>query len=277
MTPPATPASATDTVNGTHLAAYALGPGKGFVLGVASPRRAPGDHTSPPSRPSCSPSSPASTRAARGGPLLRARTAAARRPARGRWPPCSAESGGWSCTRAPPGARPRTPLAASALGAALGSAAGRPGGRVVRVLVPAGRRRRPPCPAGPCGVSAPAEPPDWPAADTQAARALARARATRAAAGPARRPPRPHRPRPAAGRRRPTPRRCSPPRGDPRPDRHPAHLAVPARQLGPHGGGAVRAPQHRPAAHRALRGAAGGGPRRPGRTDGVVVRAAPRP
>ncbi len=39
------PTSATDTVSGIHLAAYALGTGQGFVLGVAAPQRAPGDHT----------------------------------------------------------------------------------------------------------------------------------------------------------------------------------------------------------------------------------------
>ncbi|MDV9174890.1 PucR family transcriptional regulator ligand-binding domain-containing protein, partial [Streptomyces sp. W16] len=41
----ASPTSATDTVPGTHLAAYALGTGQGFVLGVAAPHRDPGDHT----------------------------------------------------------------------------------------------------------------------------------------------------------------------------------------------------------------------------------------
>lgn len=43
--PTPTPSSATDTVGGSHLAAYALGGGRGFVLGVAAPRRDPGDHT----------------------------------------------------------------------------------------------------------------------------------------------------------------------------------------------------------------------------------------
>ncbi|MBT2675268.1 PucR family transcriptional regulator ligand-binding domain-containing protein, partial [Streptomyces sp. ISL-14] len=43
--PGTTPASATDTASGTHLAAYALGAEQGFVLGVAAPRRDPGDHT----------------------------------------------------------------------------------------------------------------------------------------------------------------------------------------------------------------------------------------
>ncbi|MGW3731008.1 PucR family transcriptional regulator ligand-binding domain-containing protein, partial [Streptomyces sp. NPDC000851] len=40
----AIPTSATDTVAGTHLAAYALGSGQGFVLGVAAPHREPGAH-----------------------------------------------------------------------------------------------------------------------------------------------------------------------------------------------------------------------------------------
>src|SRR5690606_21499852 len=39
------PASAADTVAGTRLTAYALGAGRGFVLGVAAPRQEPGDHT----------------------------------------------------------------------------------------------------------------------------------------------------------------------------------------------------------------------------------------
>ncbi|WP_345140307.1 PucR family transcriptional regulator ligand-binding domain-containing protein, partial [Streptomyces mexicanus] len=37
--------SATDTVAGLHLAAYALGAGQGFVLAVAAAHREPGDHT----------------------------------------------------------------------------------------------------------------------------------------------------------------------------------------------------------------------------------------
>ncbi|MEU6125674.1 helix-turn-helix domain-containing protein, partial [Streptomyces sp. NPDC047123] len=42
---PAAPASAADTAGPTHLAAYALGGGRGFALGVATDRREPGDHT----------------------------------------------------------------------------------------------------------------------------------------------------------------------------------------------------------------------------------------
>lgn len=70
-------------------------------------------------------------------------------------------------------------VTASALGAALGSALVDAGGDVVRVLVPGDRE--PTAQAGwTCGVSAPVAPHEWAAADTQAARALARARATRA-------------------------------------------------------------------------------------------------
>ncbi|MFD5795746.1 helix-turn-helix domain-containing protein [Streptomyces diastatochromogenes] len=79
-------------------------------------------------------------------------------------------------------ARPEGPapdaVAASALGAALGSPLVDLGRDVVRVLVPA-EREPVPQPGWTLGVSAAAGPREWPAADTQAARALARARATR--------------------------------------------------------------------------------------------------
>lgn len=71
-------------------------------------------------------------------------------------------------------------VSASALAAALGSALVDVGGEVVRVLVP-GDRVPAAQPGWTCGISAPASPHGWAAADTQAARALARARATRAA------------------------------------------------------------------------------------------------
>ncbi|MDX3159263.1 PucR family transcriptional regulator ligand-binding domain-containing protein, partial [Streptomyces scabiei] len=88
----------------------------------------------------------------------------------------------WHVVHARPaerGARPEA-LAAAALGAALGSALVDADGEVVRVLVPAGREVTGQ-PGWTCGVSAPAEPHAWPTADAQAARALARAGATRAA------------------------------------------------------------------------------------------------
>src|SRR5690606_16065587 len=65
-------------------------------------------------------------------------------------------------------------LAASALGTALGSSLVDPAGEVVRVLIPADRTVEP-LPGWILGVSPAAAPPDWPAADTRAARALARA------------------------------------------------------------------------------------------------------
>jgi DNA-binding PucR family transcriptional regulator len=70
-------------------------------------------------------------------------------------------------------------VAASALGAALGSPLVDLAGDVVRVLVPAAREPAPQS-GWTLGVSDPATPAEWPAADTRAARALARARATRA-------------------------------------------------------------------------------------------------
>ncbi|MCG0065880.1 PucR family transcriptional regulator [Streptomyces tricolor] len=85
----------------------------------------------------------------------------------------------WRVVHARPESQLPDTVAASALGAALGSPLVDLAGEVVRVLVPAGREPEPQ-PGWTLGVSAAAGPPEWPAADTQAARALARARATRA-------------------------------------------------------------------------------------------------
>ncbi|MER6925213.1 helix-turn-helix domain-containing protein, partial [Streptomyces spiralis] len=87
----------------------------------------------------------------------------------------------WSVVvvHARPGAQAADAVAASALGAALGSALVDLADGVVRVLVPADREPGPQ-PGWTLGVSAAVAPADWPAADTQAARALARAHATRA-------------------------------------------------------------------------------------------------
>ncbi|MFI6623610.1 PucR family transcriptional regulator ligand-binding domain-containing protein [Streptomyces sp. NPDC050528] len=181
-TPPNRPAptSATDTVLGIHLAAYALGTGQGFVLGVAAPQRAPGDHTI------------ASVAAVLLSLLTgehQSRTGADRSSALVRLllgaPPEDVASllGGdrWVVVHAAPDAganRAPDPVAASALGAALGSALIDLAPDVVRVLVP-GDREPAPQPGWTLGVSAPVAPEDWSAADTQATRALARARATR--------------------------------------------------------------------------------------------------
>ncbi|MFC9845344.1 helix-turn-helix domain-containing protein [Streptomyces sp. NPDC060223] len=174
------PSSATDTVGGTHLAAYALGAGQGFVLGVGAARREPGDHTI------------ASVAAVLLSLLTgehqsgsgAARSAALVRLLLGASPEAVAPllGGGerWVVVHARPagdGPAPDT-VAASALGAALGSALVDAGGDVVRVLVP-GDREPAPQAGWTCGVSAPVGPGEWAAADTQAARALARARATR--------------------------------------------------------------------------------------------------
>ncbi|MEU2748190.1 helix-turn-helix domain-containing protein, partial [Streptomyces collinus] len=172
------PTSATDTAAGTHLAAYALGAGHGFVLGVASPQRAPGDHTvvsvAAVLLSLLTGEQQSGTGAARSSALVRLLLGAAPEevaPLLG--------GGRWVVVRArPDGTGPADPVAASALGAALGSALVDPAGDVVRVLVPADRAPAP-LPGWTLGVSAAVAPHDWPAADTQAARALARARATR--------------------------------------------------------------------------------------------------
>ncbi|MFJ7135593.1 PucR family transcriptional regulator [Streptomyces fungicidicus] len=175
---PPTPTSASDTVDGTHLAAYALGTGHGFVLAVATPHRTPGDHTI------------ASVAAALLTLLtgqLQSSTATARSSALvrlllGTPPPDVAPLLGaerWHMVHArPDGQAPPDPLAAAALGTALGSALVDPAGETVRVLVPADHPVEP-LPGWTLGVSTAVAPEDWPAADTQAARALARARATR--------------------------------------------------------------------------------------------------
>ncbi|MER7479594.1 helix-turn-helix domain-containing protein [Streptomyces sp. NPDC126510] len=172
------PASATDSVNGLHLAAYSLGAGHGFVLGVAAARRAPGDHTvasvAAVLLSLLTGEQQSGTGAARSSALVRLLLGA---------PPEEVAAllgdGPWIVVHARPerdGAP--DPVAASALGAALGSALVDPADDAVRVLVPAGRAPAP-LPGWTLGVSAAVDPHDWPAADTQAARALARARATR--------------------------------------------------------------------------------------------------
>ncbi|WP_234384809.1 PucR family transcriptional regulator [Streptomyces sp. MMG1121] len=172
-----TPTSATDALGGTHLAAYALGSGGGFVLGVAAPRREPGDHTI---------ASVASvllslltgehhsgTGAARSSAFVRLLLGA--RPQE--VAPLLGE-GSWVVVHARPEAQLPDAVAASALGAALGSPLVDLAHDVVRVLVPGGREPEPQT-GWTLGVSAAVAPRGWPEADTQAARALARARATR--------------------------------------------------------------------------------------------------
>ena len=168
--------------------------------------------------------------------------------------------------------RPRRRLRA---GRGARVAAGRPG---------AGRRtgprarptaNRPRSPAGRWASAPPRPPRTWPSADTQAARALARARATRTAAGPARRtaPASPtwsrHEEAEAHARDAPRPAR-----------RHPALTETLRTWLSLHGSWdrtAVALSVHRNTVRQRIARCAAlleRGPGRPGRTDGAVVRAA---
>ncbi|MGW1884386.1 PucR family transcriptional regulator ligand-binding domain-containing protein [Streptomyces sp. NPDC001970] len=172
-----TPASATDTVDGVSLAAYALGGGEGLVLGIATEAREPGGHTvagvavvllslltAPHQGVDATGRSAALVR------LLLGAAPAEVAPALGPGP--------WTVVHA---ARPGPPpdrIAASALGAVLGSALVDADGATVRILL-SGDRRVEPQPGWTLGVSDPAAPADLSAADTAAARALRRAEATR--------------------------------------------------------------------------------------------------
>ncbi|MEU7056200.1 helix-turn-helix domain-containing protein [Streptomyces sp. NPDC046197] len=172
------PSSATDTVSGAHLAAYALvGTGQRFVLAVVSPQREPADHTiasvAAVLLSLLTGEHQSGAGAARSSALVRLLLGA---------PPEDVApllgTGRWVVVHARPDAQAPDAVAASALGAALGSALVDLADGVVRVLVPA--EREPSAqPGWTLGVSAAVAPRDWPAADTQAARALARARATR--------------------------------------------------------------------------------------------------
>ncbi|MER5791807.1 helix-turn-helix domain-containing protein [Streptomyces sp. NPDC001980] len=193
---PGTPASATHATAGTHLAAYALS--TGFVLGVATPAREPGDHTiasvATVLLTLLTGEQQSGSGAARTSALVRlllGGTAEEVAPLLG---------GGdtWFVVHASPiekrdiaevgargTARPATPhphppdlLSATALGAALGSPLIDPVGDIVQVLVPADRTLQPQ-PGWTLGVSAPVPAQQLSAAAAQAARAIARARATR--------------------------------------------------------------------------------------------------
>ncbi|SNX59559.1 PucR-like helix-turn-helix protein [Streptomyces sp. TLI_55] len=174
---PGTPTSATHTVAGVHLAAYALGAGQGFVLGVAAPARDPGDHTiasvAAVLLSLLTGEHQSGSGAARSSALVRLLLGAGPEevaPLLGGAP--------WFVVHAAPDGQSSDAVAASALGAALGSPLVDLGEDVVRVLAD---RAPDPHPGWTLGVSSPVEPHDWTLADTQAARALARARATRSA------------------------------------------------------------------------------------------------
>ncbi|MGW2287845.1 PucR family transcriptional regulator [Streptomyces phaeochromogenes] len=175
-----TPSSASDTAAGVHLAAYALGTGQGFVLGVAAPRRDPGDHTiasvGAVLLSLLTGEHQSSTGAARSSALVRLLLGAAPEEVA----PLLGGGERWVVVHARPDGPAPDAVTASALGAALGSALVDVDGDVVRVLVPAGRREPAVQPGWTCGVSAPVGPHEWGSGDTQAGRALSRARATRA-------------------------------------------------------------------------------------------------
>ncbi|MER5376368.1 PucR family transcriptional regulator ligand-binding domain-containing protein [Streptomyces sp. NPDC002553] len=179
-------ATASDTApDGDRLTAYALGTGRGLVLGVAASRREPGDHTVVSVAAVLLSLLTAGHRTATGA----AHSSALVRLLLGAAPEEVAPllgGGRWRVVHGRPQGRAPDAMAASALGAALGSALVDSGERaeegagdgIVRVLVPAGRE--PVAQEGwTLGVSAAVEPGEWALADVQAARALARAHATR--------------------------------------------------------------------------------------------------
>lgn len=170
-------ASASDTAGGVRLAAYALGAGRGFVLAVALPGGSSGDHTitsvAAVLLSLLTGEQLSGSGAARSSALVRLLLGAAPEdvaPVLG--------GGPWTVVHARPDGHAPDPVAASALGAALGTPLVDLGADVVRALLP-GDRAPAAQPGWTLGVSAPAAPGEWPAADAQAARALARARATR--------------------------------------------------------------------------------------------------
>ncbi|GGU42249.1 PucR family transcriptional regulator [Streptomyces lavendofoliae] len=161
------PASAADTVDGAHLAAYALGGGRGLALGVASGHREAGDHTiagvavvllsllTAPHQ-----GADEATRSAALVRLLLGAAPADVAPLLGDAPWTVVHARGEG---APPHGPP--PLGTPLVDAREGT---------VRALLPAGRDIAP-HPGWTLGVSAPAAPDGLGAADLQAARALRRA------------------------------------------------------------------------------------------------------
>ncbi|MFF3326183.1 PucR family transcriptional regulator ligand-binding domain-containing protein [Streptomyces sp. NPDC002889] len=178
-TPPRTTAGATGSgaPSVTHLAAYALGGNQGLVLGLAAPAREAGDHTVA----GVAVVLLSLLTAPHQGTEATDRSTALVRLLLGASPAEAAEllgPGPWTVVHARGGRG--TPFAAAALGAALGSALVDPDADGdVRILLPAGRDVAAQ-PGWALGVSAPAGPDELAAADTQAARAVRRAAATRA-------------------------------------------------------------------------------------------------
>lgn len=198
--PRPTPASATDTVSPppapepagpagpgsadpaasavSHLSAYALGGSRGLVLGLAAPAREAGDHTVA----GVAVVLLSLLTAPHQGADAAGRSAALVRMLLGASPAETAAllgQGPWTVVHGQGG--DDSPFAATALGAALGSALVDPDADgCVRVLLPAAREVGAQ-PGWTLGVSAPALPEELAAADAQAARAVRRATATRKA------------------------------------------------------------------------------------------------
>ncbi|MFJ4837563.1 PucR family transcriptional regulator ligand-binding domain-containing protein [Streptomyces sp. NPDC088746] len=176
------PSSATDTRGGTHLFAYALGGGQGLALALATPRRDFGDHTvagiavvllsllTAPHQ--------GADAAGRSAALVRLLLGAAPKDVA----PLLGDGDAWTVVHARRAdGTPAGALNAGALGAALGSALSDVDRETVRVLLPGRHEAVPPQPGWTLGVSGPAPVTALPDADTQAARALGHAEATRAA------------------------------------------------------------------------------------------------
>ncbi|MFJ7955274.1 PucR family transcriptional regulator ligand-binding domain-containing protein [Streptomyces sp. NPDC096319] len=174
---PGGPASASGDGGGLRLAAYALGGGDGLTLGVATERRGPGDHTIAGVAVVLLSLLTAPHRGAdvtvRDGALVRLLLGAAPAEAAG-----ALGQGPWTVVHGRGG--DGTPFAASSLAAALGTPLVDQDGGTVRLLLPS---------AAPVtaqegwtlGASAPVPAQELAAGDAQAARALRRAEASRAA------------------------------------------------------------------------------------------------
>nr|WP_258044211.1 PucR family transcriptional regulator [Streptomyces sp. SM11] len=145
---PASPASATDTHGGTHLAAYALGGAEGLVLTLATRRRESGDHTVA----GIAVVLLSLLAAPHQGADAAGRSAALVRMLLGADPaevaPLLGATGPWTVIHARrTDGTPADALSAGSLGASLGTAlvdAGRGGGEAVRLLLPGEAVRRQP-------------------------------------------------------------------------------------------------------------------------------------
>ncbi|MEW1639633.1 PucR family transcriptional regulator [Streptomyces sp. NPDC093801] len=158
---PGSAATATDSLGGTQLAAYAVGGGQ--VLVLATPGRAPGDHTI------ASVAAVLLTLLTASGPAGAEAVALTRLLLDGD-PAAALPPGPWYAVHARGGGDPRT------LAAALGTVLLDPRGDGARLLTD---REPGPQPGWRLGVSAPAGPAELRTADAQARRALSRAEASR--------------------------------------------------------------------------------------------------